>query len=62
MTEEQANDLATQLTIALLQEKKLPGAASVARLTPAQIAQGIVPPLLAIRDALLMNPPAPDQT
>lgn len=56
MTEEQANELATRLTIALIENKQLPFDVQSKR-TPDQIAQNIVPCLLAIRDALVASVP-----
>ena len=56
MTEEQANEIATRLTIALMEAKKFPFDAITKR-TPEQTATNIVPQLLAIRDALLASTP-----
>lgn len=54
MTEEQANELATRLTVALIQERKLP-ADHRRELTAAEIAQAPVELLLAIREGLLQG-------
>lgn len=56
MTEEQANEIATRLTIALMEAKQLAFDARSNR-TPNETAQGIVSHLLAIRDALLVGGP-----
>lgn len=56
MTEEQANEMATRLTIALMEQKQWPFDA-LSKRTPEQTAAAVVPPLLAMRDALLQGKP-----
>jgi hypothetical protein len=60
MTEEQDNEIATKLTIALIEASVLPFERQSMH-EPNETAQGIVPRFLAIRDALMKTSPEPGQ-